>query len=366
MLHPGDKPGADDVPPTPAAPAPDAPWRALRLTWGDGSVQVLISDPRVAGALRSYYGAALAEDPGSPADAVVRLVHGPVPLDAVFEEAGWAAGAVHESPGGRHVLDRDSGVLADLRPGDATVRGDLQRHLARAVAVLNSVYAEAMRRRGYLLFHGAAVARAGRAVLILGPSRVGKSSTVLRLLDRGYQFLADDNLLARPAGDGIRVVGFPRWPRVFPDTLLRQPRLATLLEPAERAALVASSGAPVWREKRAIDLVTVYGPECRVTEATLAAVMRLDWRSGGGATVVRRRGRIAALAHAACFDPCLGTLDLSRPALRRPPRLLRGLYRIPRAARYMRLLAPVPLLSVTGSIDHDTLDSTIESLLPTS
>ncbi len=53
----------------------------------------------------------------------------------------------------------------------------------RAVAVLNSVYAEAMRRRGYLLFHGAAVARAGRAVLILGPSRVGKSSTVLRLLD---------------------------------------------------------------------------------------------------------------------------------------------------------------------------------------
>lgn len=68
-------------------------------------------------------------------------------------------------------------------PAMQRVRGDLQRHLARAVAVLNSVYAEAMRRRGYLLFHGAAVARAGRAVLILGPSRVGKSSTVLRLLD---------------------------------------------------------------------------------------------------------------------------------------------------------------------------------------
>jgi HprK-related kinase B len=273
---------------------------------------------------------------------------------------------VRESLGGRQVLDRDSGVLADLRPADATVQRDLRRHLARAVVVLNAVYAETMRRRGYVLFHGAAVARAGRAMLIVGPSGVGKSSTALRMLERGCEFLADDNVLARASDEGVRIVGGPRWPRVFPDTLLRQPRLATLLEPAERAALLASSVAPAWRKRRVIDLAAVYGPGCRVPEATLTAVMRLAWRSGGGATLIRRRGRIAALAHAARFDSSLGVLDLSRPALRRPPRLLRGLYRIPRGARSMRLLAPVPLLSITGGIDSETLDSTIESLLPTS
>ena len=42
--------------------------------------------------------------------------------------------------------------------------------------------------------HGVAVALAGRAVLLIGPSGVGKSDLALRLIDRGWQLIADDRV----------------------------------------------------------------------------------------------------------------------------------------------------------------------------
>jgi HPr kinase/phosphorylase len=43
--------------------------------------------------------------------------------------------------------------------------------------------------------HGSAAARDGAGVLILGPPGAGKSSLVLRLLDRGFSLIADDQVL---------------------------------------------------------------------------------------------------------------------------------------------------------------------------
>jgi HPr kinase/phosphorylase len=50
--------------------------------------------------------------------------------------------------------------------------------------------------------HGSCAARAEAAVLILGPAGAGKSDLVLRLLDRGWSLVADDQveLSAAPAG----------------------------------------------------------------------------------------------------------------------------------------------------------------------
>ena len=52
--------------------------------------------------------------------------------------------------------------------------------------------------------HGSCAARNGAGVLMLGPSGVGKSDLVLRLLDRGFVLVADDRVeiddgMARPA-----------------------------------------------------------------------------------------------------------------------------------------------------------------------
>jgi serine kinase of HPr protein (carbohydrate metabolism regulator) len=51
--------------------------------------------------------------------------------------------------------------------------------------------------------HASTVASEGRAVLIAGPSGAGKSDLALRLLDRGFTLVADDQTTIRREGDRL-------------------------------------------------------------------------------------------------------------------------------------------------------------------
>ena len=51
--------------------------------------------------------------------------------------------------------------------------------------------------------HASTVAIDGRAVLIMGPSGAGKSDLALRLLDRGFTLVSDDQTIVRRDGDGL-------------------------------------------------------------------------------------------------------------------------------------------------------------------
>ena len=51
--------------------------------------------------------------------------------------------------------------------------------------------------------HASSVAIDGRAVLISGPSGSGKSDLTLRLLDRGFTLVSDDQTLIRRDGDRL-------------------------------------------------------------------------------------------------------------------------------------------------------------------
>lgn len=51
--------------------------------------------------------------------------------------------------------------------------------------------------------HASTVAIAGRAVLITGPSGAGKSDLALRLLDRGFTLVSDDQTVVRRDGDRL-------------------------------------------------------------------------------------------------------------------------------------------------------------------
>ena len=49
--------------------------------------------------------------------------------------------------------------------------------------------------------HASTVALGGRAVLITGPSGSGKSDLALRLVDRGFSLVSDDQTIVRRTGD---------------------------------------------------------------------------------------------------------------------------------------------------------------------
>lgn len=51
--------------------------------------------------------------------------------------------------------------------------------------------------------HASTVASEGRAVLITGPSGSGKSDLALRLLDRGFTLVSDDQTIVRRDGDRL-------------------------------------------------------------------------------------------------------------------------------------------------------------------
>lgn len=90
-----------------------------------------------------------------------------------------------------------------------------------------------MRRLGTYFLHASAVAKAGKAVLFVGRSRSGKTTTCLKLASNGWQFLCNDIVvLAHREG---RIIAWPT-----PDGItVRQPSLALLPELQAHLALNA-------------------------------------------------------------------------------------------------------------------------------
>ena len=95
-------------------------------------------------------------------------------------------------------------------------------------AVVEPVIHYLMRRLDFHLMHGAGIARGGRAVVILGKSGAGKSTTSALFLLKGFVPLSDDDIILCSGNRGIEALGGEKGIFVNETTLKRFPGLMPL------------------------------------------------------------------------------------------------------------------------------------------
>lgn len=192
-----------------AADRPYAGTRAADLLVGDRRLRIEGLDPAREALLRDRWGPFLDAAAGA-ADWTLRLLDAgegpwlpdPRPGDRYrVEAAGKGSQAVSygfsvwTGPHGRRV--------AAIRRGGGEPEGRLLDNAVRLTVLRCAVEA------GGLALHAAGVLRAGRADVLAGPSRAGKSTAVVLSREAGGASLGDDLALLLPAGDGFAVPALP-------------------------------------------------------------------------------------------------------------------------------------------------------------
>jgi hypothetical protein len=199
--------------------------------FGPGLVVSIRGDRRARAHFRTEYAsAALAADSSVPA------------LEATV------GGRVHNGPArgttperelrGRHKLAWWRASLpitpdADTMRVVVEVRGPLGLALVQSY-VLEPLVSLAAARSGSVLLPSAAIAQDGKALLLIGRSRSGKSSLAALALAAGRQILGDDQVFILESRD---CRPFPRRLRIYPDLARTAPAAFTALRPSARRAL---------------------------------------------------------------------------------------------------------------------------------
>lgn len=185
--------------------------------------------------------------------------------------------------------------------------------------------------RGDVPLHAAAVDVGGRALLLAGPGRSGKTTTAAAFLIAGHRVLAEDLVACRPAPPPSLLPG-PAMLRVRPDVYprLRLTNASPVAEDAERVHLALEGaargdGAPV----------------------PLAGIVFL--RPGEGAPRLRRRSAEDTIRD-------LWALSLNLPTEQDRARCFRGV---------ASLAASVPAWDLERAISLDLLDQVVEAVIAT-
>jgi len=140
---------------------------------------------------------------GEPPDVTVRF--GDVPRQLA---APSASGPSWQRQGDAILLCVPGLARYLIRGGDAITVALEDGALARdaSVFVLGTSLGMILHQRGLLVLHGSAVARDGRALVLLGRSGAGKSTAAAALCRKGFSFVTDDVCVVRTDAGGMPLV----------------------------------------------------------------------------------------------------------------------------------------------------------------
>jgi hypothetical protein len=125
---------------------------------------------------------------------------------------------------GAMIDPQDGAALAWIQPALAGLKPAVFTNL-----FLQTVVLESLRGHGLYWVHAACVAESGRAVLLVGASGSGKTTTGLNLVLNGFRFLSQDRTLLRLTGEGLDLLAFPEDLAVTEASLTLLPNLRVRL-----------------------------------------------------------------------------------------------------------------------------------------
>jgi hypothetical protein len=183
----------------------------------DLPVRLLVNDPALASEVSQLFGP-MAEHPGPYEAEIVFDAHAPAKPEREPDEFYEVISLWRD--GEELVVDSGGPLRAHATRTRAAVggaKGDGPLGAALLRRIVHHVIAHLLSLNGRLVAHGAAVARGGKAVLLLGASGSGKSTAAYLASRSGWSLLSDDLVVVRRTDGGLDAVGIHRALAVPPD-----------------------------------------------------------------------------------------------------------------------------------------------------
>lgn len=331
-------------------------WEEPLLLCFDGvTMQIFVNRPELRDRLVEYYRAYHVAATETPPDRTIYVSQGRPPAargrwrDVPRRDPHKAVKeAFREEDGRRVVLKKETRVQIVLTLAETLIAGDLLFHFNQVVNLINTEFGKLKMREGYRLLHAAGVASSSQGIALAGAPGAGKSTASLWFLEAGFRFVSNDRLLAKPDGRKVRMIGYPKAPRVNPGTLLSLPRLRGVLTEAEMRAFegIRPEALQKLERKYDVEVERFFGSGAVQLTGELSRLVLLNWQWEGRGWEVRRLSPEEALRWVPLLHRDAGAFDLGlTPDKQEAP--------VPEA--YREIFARTEILEIRGKVEFARL-----------
>jgi HprK-related kinase B len=261
----------------------ETPEFTLSLEFGECVTEVRSNSQELIEKLKDYFKGFLGG--ARPDISVFAFETGRTDFEAVFRKKDPEQGKTKikeeyaDLSNGRIVKKIATGMHFIFGKGINIAAGECVKNYNQVVNFINNRYIERMLKRGCMLMHASGVVLKGRGMAIAGFSGMGKSTLALALMNRGFKFLSNDRLLIKKYGEGLRMFGIPKLPRINPGTILSNPALDKVIPPEERVEFEKIPAEEMWEteHKYDVDISGIFGADRFVLSAEMKILIILNW-----------------------------------------------------------------------------------------